>query len=247
VLTNKVLDAVAAAGPHTGDALLRVCGIGPKKMAEFGNEILEITTHSVSPSSPLETGNRAADRPVTSTITSSAPHTAFGHVGGSQWGAGEGVGDADDVEAFLAHELERQSLRRAGQTSSARQWISEDDLTDEQLAAATKVLSGQNVFLTGAAGTGKSFLFGYLVQELTKKHGEGTIAVTAPTGVAAINVNGTTIHSFAGVGLGRGSLNAVETRVRKSKRAVHNWRNTAVLLIDEVSMLDGQLFTKLVG
>jgi ATP-dependent DNA helicase PIF1 len=42
----------------------------------------------------------------------------------------------------------------------------------------------------------------YVIQELAKKHGESAVAVTAPTGIAAIAVGGQTIHSFAGIGLG---------------------------------------------
>jgi ATP-dependent DNA helicase PIF1 len=42
----------------------------------------------------------------------------------------------------------------------------------------------------------------YVIQELKKKFGSKNVAVTAPTGVAAINVGGSTVHSFAGIGLG---------------------------------------------
>jgi hypothetical protein len=42
----------------------------------------------------------------------------------------------------------------------------------------------------------------YVIQELIKKHGEDAVAITAPTGIAAINIGGQTIHSFAGIGLG---------------------------------------------
>lgn len=55
------------------------------------------------------------------------------------------------------------------------------------------------------AGTGKSYLLKYLIQEMKSKYGELAVAVTAPTGIAAINVGGTTIHSFAGIGLGKNS------------------------------------------
>lgn len=42
----------------------------------------------------------------------------------------------------------------------------------------------------------------YVIQELLRKYGEEGVAVTAPTGIAAININGMTVHSFAGIGLG---------------------------------------------
>lgn len=41
-----------------------------------------------------------------------------------------------------------------------------------------------------------------MIQECLKKFGEDSVAVTAPTGIAAVNINGVTVHSFAGIGLG---------------------------------------------
>ncbi len=56
---------------------------------------------------------------------------------------------------------------------------------------------GRNVFLTGMAGTGKSTLLRKFIQECARK-----VDVTAPTGVAALNVSGMTIHRFCGMLLG---------------------------------------------
>ena len=70
----------------------------------------------------------------------------------------------------------------------------------------------------------------------------GTVAVTAPTGIAAVNVGGVTIHSFAGIGLGNGGTEEIIARVKRSKKACENWANAAALVIDEVSMLSGALF-----
>jgi hypothetical protein len=60
--------------------------------------------------------------------------------------------------------------------------------------------------------SGKSFLFRYIRSEFEKKYG-GAVAVTAPTGVAAINVGGVTIHSWAGVGFGRGDAATLTAKV----------------------------------
>lgn len=76
-------------------------------------------------------------------------------------------------------------------------------LSPEQRAAAELILEGKNnFFVTGSAGTGKSYLLKYLIHELKEKYGQKGVAVTAPTGIAAINVGGSTLHSFAGIGLG---------------------------------------------
>ena len=64
----------------------------------------------------------------------------------------------------------------------AAPYIPKSALTDEQQAVAERVLAGENVFLTGPAGTGKSFLFKYLLQELRHKYGPTSVAITAPTG-----------------------------------------------------------------
>ena len=64
-------------------------------------------------------------------------------------------------------------------------------LNDEQQAALDAMMSGRNVFLTGEAGTGKSTVLREFLGRCDRP-----CAVLAPTGVAAINVGGTTIHSF---------------------------------------------------
>jgi len=119
-----------------------------------------------------------------------------------------------------------------------------DHLTPEQRAAADRALAGESLFLTGAAGTGKSFLLRYLVQELEAMH-PTRVAVTASTGIAAANIGGQTIHSFSGVGLGKGTPRQLLNFVKKSQSAIKRWQTTRVLVIDEVSMLDSELFEAL--
>ena len=71
---------------------------------------------------------------------------------------------------------------------------------------------------TGAAGTGKSFLLKKIITVLKSLHGEKKVAVTALTGIAANNINGTTLHSFAGIGLGTASLSELIQKIQGSKR-----------------------------
>lgn len=122
--------------------------------------------------------------------------------------------------------------------------IDSEQLTAEQRLAAGRVMSGENLFLTGAAGTGKSFLLRFLIQELESRY-PGEIGITAPTGIASANIGGQTIHSFAGVGLGEGSPQGLLAKVRKSHAATSRWKKIRVLIIDEVSMLDSCLFESL--
>ncbi len=69
-----------------------------------------------------------------------------------------------------------------------------DALSADQQLVYDTALSGENVFFTAPAGTGKSFLLKRLVIALREKHGEGAVFVTASTGIAACAVGGVTIH-----------------------------------------------------
>jgi ATP-dependent DNA helicase PIF1 len=118
-------------------------------------------------------------------------------------------------------------------------------LNEEQRIIAKKILLGGNFFLTGSAGTGKSYLLRYIIQELVHAYGNGAVAVTAPTGVAAVNINGQTVHYYSGIGIGKGTHSSLLSKVRKSTAAMERWMLTKVLIIDEVSMLDKSLFETL--
>ncbi|EFN55791.1 hypothetical protein CHLNCDRAFT_145259 [Chlorella variabilis] len=79
-------------------------------------------------------------------------------------------------------------------------------LSDEQQRVVALVKAGKNVFYTGDAGTGKSFLLNQIVAELQTKHGDEfgrLVAVTAATGIAATHINGSTVHSALGCGAPR--------------------------------------------
>jgi ATP-dependent DNA helicase PIF1 len=102
---------------------------------------------------------------------------------------------------------------------------------------------GRNVFLTGMAGTGKSTLLRRFIDETLHK-----VDVTAPTGVAALNVGGMTIHRFCGMLLGPqpGQSNdeyfdMLRRDTRPSIMAGFNRvRRCETLVIDEISMLPGR-------
>jgi ATP-dependent exoDNAse (exonuclease V) alpha subunit len=106
-------------------------------------------------------------------------------------------------------------------------------MTQEQALALLKM--GKNVFLTGAAGSGKTYVLNAFIDYL-KKH-KIPVAVTASTGIAATHMNGKTIHSWARIGI-KEYLTAADLQ-NLFKRKEHRLAiaEAKVLIIDEVSML----------
>lgn len=107
---------------------------------------------------------------------------------------------------------------------------------NEQFVRAYELMerSRQNLFLTGRAGTGKSTLLQYF-RSRTRK----SLVVLAPTGVAAVNVRGQTIHSFFGFKPDITPEAVASIRVRKGKKNLY--RKLRTLVIDEVSMVRADL------
>ena len=113
--------------------------------------------------------------------------------------------------------------------------MSEIKLSKEQLALFDYIdRDGQTVFVTGKAGTGKSTLLGYL-RDNTKQN----VVVCAPTGVAAYNVGGITIHSLFGFPFH--PLTPSEVARHLGDRARQVLRGIDMLIIDEVSMVSANL------
>lgn len=141
-------------------------------------------------------------------------------------------------------------------------------LTDEQKYVLKAIKDGHNVFFTGSGGVGKSFLINLIRKSLPSD----TCFVTASTGVAASLIGGITLHAFAGIGTATSNtayktknssseekeadqeeereeeeqdetyLKSVLEKVLKSKDKVNNWKKCKHLIIDEISMVDGDFF-----
>uniref|UniRef100_A0A8C6TDJ2 ATP-dependent DNA helicase PIF1 n=1 Tax=Neogobius melanostomus TaxID=47308 RepID=A0A8C6TDJ2_9GOBI len=114
-------------------------------------------------------------------------------------------------------------------------------LNKEQTAVLSAVLSGRNVFFTGSAGTGKSFLLKRIIGSLPPK----STYATASTGVAACHIGGTTLHSFAGQD-GSGSAPLAQCiELAQRPGILQHWTSCRHLIIDEVSMVEAHYFDKL--
>jgi len=121
------------------------------------------------------------------------------------------------------------------------------EFNSEQLRAYEALKEGKNVFLTGPGGTGKSYFIQYICSHLERDRPRIRIATTALTGCAAIllGVGAKTIHSWAGIGLGRGSIGEIVVQLRRNRKAIKNWLTTDLLIIDEISMMSAELLEKL--
>ena len=104
-----------------------------------------------------------------------------------------------------------------------------------QSSALDILKTGQNVFLTGSAGSGKTYTLNQYINYLRARR--VPVAVTASTGIAATHMSGTTIHSWSGIGIkDELSERDLSTLARKQFLA-DRLKDTAVLIIDEISML----------
>lgn len=113
-------------------------------------------------------------------------------------------------------------------------------LSAEQANVLELVKKGDSVFFTGSAGTGKSYLLKRIISMLPPE----TTFPTASTGAAACHIGGTTLHAFAGIGIGSGTLEHCIEMASQEHRAAQ-WRKCRCLVIDEISMIDAEYFDKL--
>ncbi len=95
--------------------------------------------------------------------------------------------------------------------------------------------SGKNVFLTGSAGTGKTYVLNQYIEYLKER--KITVAITASTGIAATHMNGMTIHSWAGIGVKEHLTNANLVSMKSKKYLKDHLEKVKVLILDEISML----------
>ena len=119
--------------------------------------------------------------------------------------------------------------------------------TDEQQRAIHTAARGLNVFLTGAAGTGKSLVLRHIVRVLKMQHGREKVYVTASTGCAARHVGGVTIHTALNLGTmpDRECVKTSLARIVSKPNSYEKWSRLSAIVIDEVSMLSSVFWDKL--
>lgn len=115
-------------------------------------------------------------------------------------------------------------------------------LNSKQQQAYNYIANGENVFITGGGGVGKSALIKYIYQHF-RDHKK--IACTSTTGTSAILIGGMTLHSYLGIGLGTAKVDSLVKKIRSRPVIRQRWQELDMLIIDEISMLSPELFEKL--
>jgi ATP-dependent exoDNAse (exonuclease V) alpha subunit len=117
------------------------------------------------------------------------------------------------------------------------------DFSKKQIEAIRLIEAGHSVFVTGPGGTGKSFLIDHLRRSLPTKG----LAITATTGVAAVNISGRTVHAYLGMGTGQAPIDQLIRQLRSKEMTRLRQRMIKLkrLIIDEISMMHAELFDKM--
>ena len=116
-------------------------------------------------------------------------------------------------------------------------------LSPQQEKIFKKISEGESVVITGNAGTGKSFMIKYILDKLGK---EKKIGLSAMTGMASVLINGSTIHSFCGIGILDRNINHYVYKLSKTNNPAGNRiRQTDILILDEFSMQSKYFFEML--
>ncbi|CAO3596060.1 unnamed protein product [Absidia cylindrospora] len=162
-------------------------------------------------------------------------------------GSGFGFGFGSSTKSQKT--TKRSPAKTKKGTTTVKDFVSQPEyrpnLSNEQQRVLDMAVNlKHSIFFTGSAGTGKSVLMRAMISTLKSRYGEG-VAVTASTGIAACNISGTTLHSFAGIGLGTEPTSRLIQTIESRKISRDRWTKTKVLIIDEISMVDATLFDKL--
>lgn len=105
----------------------------------------------------------------------------------------------------------------------------------KQIDAFNLLKMGHNIFLTGAAGAGKTYLLNQYITYLKENNVE--VAMTASTGIAATHLQGMTLHAWSGIGIKDHLTQKDLEKLLATSRIKRNYKKTKVLIIDEISML----------
>jgi ATP-dependent DNA helicase PIF1 len=112
------------------------------------------------------------------------------------------------------------------------------ELDSEQKLALEVLQSGENTFVTGGAGSGKSYLIQHFMRSLDRK----SMPILASTGAAAVLLGGRTFHSFFGLGIMEGGPQETFHRIKDEAKILKRISQVEGIIIDEISMIPSSAF-----
>lgn len=147
-------------------------------------------------------------------------------------------------------DLEKENSSENAENAEVDLFESSDELTDGQKMALEFIETGKNVFITGGAGTGKSYIVSILKRQYQEEIAEGEFVITSTTGRSAVDIGGRTIHNWAGFQTGEEkglslSFTDLWTKFGHYRAVKERWKNVKRLLIDEISILSPNYFRQL--
>ena len=122
-----------------------------------------------------------------------------------------------------------------------------ETLNEKQNEVFNDMKNGHNIFVTGPGGSGKSHVINLFVKYYKEnvEDDDNKLYVTSSTGLSSLLINGITIHQYSGIGIGDKDVDYYVKNINKKKVVKERWRNTKILIIDEISMIDSNIFEKL--
>jgi ATP-dependent DNA helicase PIF1 len=162
------------------------------------------------------------------------------------WGAKTIENYGNDVIAILANPespipVGNDVVAKLSQSPTRVVKIENTILNEKQQIAYDALLDGKSVFLTGEAGVGKT----EVIKKVRDNFNDKTVALTSTTGTSALLMGGTTLHSYLGIGLGEGTAKWLAGVISSKEYLKKRWKLVDILVIDEISMMNPELFDKL--
>ena len=121
------------------------------------------------------------------------------------------------------------------------QFTDDIEFTPSQQKAIDKYINKENIFITGPGGSGKSAVIRKIVEHADKTGIRYQVCGLTGCASVLLKCGAKTLHSWSGIGLGKGAIEIVSHKVAANKYKRNNWRNVDLLIIDEVSMMSEHL------
>ena len=128
----------------------------------------------------------------------------------------------DDIESFSENIQEKM--------------VKKESNNEDIIRVLYLIKQHKNIFITGHAGTGKSYILSKLKEKIPK------LVITSTTGIAAVNVKGQTLHSWSGVGICNTTIEKTVEKILSKSSLKNQIQKCKILAIDEISMLDIKTF-----